>query len=485
MQWSLEDIYKKQVRGNIPPRKHLRVLGEQMSVGSWSVGGEGETSTSSGEGDFLKIISTGDPEEIAAALVHMSPEEIKQLEMEKKIDRAMAEQMLKAKDHCKSKPDYEAWLNCAGSLLGKVTTHRIDDVLRDYLTEKGWGVSSAKYAQELSRLIDAGVFGEDIFKLNTDEFYNFITGAKAPDFAPGSAHGNFFTDLQQEIGKINIKDLFAKELMEHKSTDAKIRNIGMGELALTIFFKNLRAAKGKGDLEMDGGEFEIKGHGAALGPTGDTIKINLYKIIEKPLEKGGLGIGSKQVMSKKDKTKVTKTVPVVGDKEYDKSSDFAEAIADAYKVALKMGKEEMFSDNLWKVIMVNYNDPEFDKKAVREIYDLIDLKNPDAVNSGIALMNFVRYTSKEKDIGHFMAHDFGASTGNEDKPPPPSDPANLGYYVYVSGSPVEMAKELSKAGNKVGFEKIKINDLRPRIGLTMYSGKPYYVSPVPLEGGSK
>ena len=28
MQWSLEDIYKKQVRGNIPQRKHLRVLGE-------------------------------------------------------------------------------------------------------------------------------------------------------------------------------------------------------------------------------------------------------------------------------------------------------------------------------------------------------------------------------------------------------------------------------------------------------------------------
>ena len=28
MQWSLEDIYKKQVRGKIPVRKHLRVLGE-------------------------------------------------------------------------------------------------------------------------------------------------------------------------------------------------------------------------------------------------------------------------------------------------------------------------------------------------------------------------------------------------------------------------------------------------------------------------
>ena len=28
MQWSLENIYKKQVRGKIPPRRHLRVLGE-------------------------------------------------------------------------------------------------------------------------------------------------------------------------------------------------------------------------------------------------------------------------------------------------------------------------------------------------------------------------------------------------------------------------------------------------------------------------
>ena len=29
MQWSLEEIYKKQVRGKIPPRRHLNVLGEE------------------------------------------------------------------------------------------------------------------------------------------------------------------------------------------------------------------------------------------------------------------------------------------------------------------------------------------------------------------------------------------------------------------------------------------------------------------------
>ena len=30
MQWSLEDIYKNQVRGKIPPRKHLNVVEEQQ-----------------------------------------------------------------------------------------------------------------------------------------------------------------------------------------------------------------------------------------------------------------------------------------------------------------------------------------------------------------------------------------------------------------------------------------------------------------------
>ena len=30
MQWELEKIYKNQVRGNIPPRRHLRVLGERV-----------------------------------------------------------------------------------------------------------------------------------------------------------------------------------------------------------------------------------------------------------------------------------------------------------------------------------------------------------------------------------------------------------------------------------------------------------------------
>ena len=34
MQWSLEKIYRERVRGNVPRRKHLRVMGEQMLQGN-------------------------------------------------------------------------------------------------------------------------------------------------------------------------------------------------------------------------------------------------------------------------------------------------------------------------------------------------------------------------------------------------------------------------------------------------------------------
>ena len=184
-------------------------------------------------------------------------------------------------------------------------------------------------------------------------------------------------------------------------------------------------------------------------------------------------------MSKSGKSKLG-TFPKRPDGElYKKASDFAQAIADAYKVAKKLGKDKEFSKNLLNIILTNHGkDEKVDIDNVKKVYNLIDLTSADAINSGIALMNFVRYTSKE-DVGHFMAHDFGASKGKNEKRPP-SDPANLGHYVYVSGTPFEMAKKLSQVGPKVGFEKIKLTDLRPRIGLPTHSTNPYHATPVPL-----
>ena len=42
MQWSLEKIYKEQVNGNIPPRKHLKVIGEAKITFDYE-GGKSDT----------------------------------------------------------------------------------------------------------------------------------------------------------------------------------------------------------------------------------------------------------------------------------------------------------------------------------------------------------------------------------------------------------------------------------------------------------
>ena len=75
-------------------------------------------------------------------------------------------------------------------------------------------------------------------------------------------------------------------------------------------------------------------------------------------------------------------------------------------------------------------------------------------------MSFFEYANEEQ-FKHFMAHDIGAAGGGD-----------LGKYVYVSGSPLEMAEKLRNSGVK--FEKIAYNKLRPRIGFHgTYSDEEY------------
>ncbi len=50
MQWSLERIYREQVNGNIPPRKHLNVLGENTEQSEWDLTLKGGTEKGGGRG---------------------------------------------------------------------------------------------------------------------------------------------------------------------------------------------------------------------------------------------------------------------------------------------------------------------------------------------------------------------------------------------------------------------------------------------------
>ena len=259
--------------------------------------------------------------------------------------------------------------------------------------------------------------------------------------------------------------------MQHKTQDEKIRGVGMGELAMTIFFGNVKAAIGKGDLSIDDQELEIKGHGAALGATGDQ-RLDIRELVGKPLEAGGLGIGYEDVISKTGTLRYTG--PTYGGEIY-KAADFAQAIADAYT---NTTDKEKFKDNFWTIIKTNFHSGQKgemgDEEDVEKVYNKIDLTSAADINSTIALMNFVRYISKE-EVNHFMVHDFG-SRGEKKKTTgdySPSTPASTGDYIYVHGDPLDMAQQLSELGKKVGFERIQLNNLRPRVGLPMHGGGLY------------
>ena len=86
-----------------------------------------------------------------------------------------------------------------------------------------------------------------------------------------------------------------------------------------------------------------------------------------------------------------------------------------------------------------------------------DLSNPASIQNGIGLLNFIEYAEKEQ-FKHFMAHNVGAKGVGQD-----------GLYVYVSGSPLEMARGLLASNAR--FEKVSRSNLRPRIGFgSKYAG---------------
>lgn len=291
------------------------------------------------------------------------------------------------------------------------TTYR---PIKGTLTDKDYNpLVLKKFSKEIQDLI------EDLPKNEVDDFVKYLSEKdKQIDF-PTTSRGNLFSTL----AKTGVPDSVVKKVVYHTSQDEGKRGVGMGELGLSLIFKNVGSAKGKGDLSINGEEFEIKGEGATLGDK----PAKLEGVIGPKLAPFGIEIGNK--LTFKDKT-------------YNKNS-FAPLLADVYKDTDK--KEEFKS--IIKDILVNDNG--LGAEAVDSLFNSIDFASPESIQTNIALMNFVRYAQKE-GFSHFLAHDFGqGGKGN-------------GEYIYVKGSPEEMAKQLKSAGAK--FEKLSPNNLRPRIG---------------------
>ena len=68
------------------------------------------------------------------------------------------------------------------------------------------------------------------------------------------------------------------KIIAHTTQDEGKKGVGMGELGMALIFKNVTDSRGKGDLALDGEEFEIKGNGATLGEKPDAFPVDMVKL---------------------------------------------------------------------------------------------------------------------------------------------------------------------------------------------------------------
>ena len=306
-------------------------------------------------------------------------------------------------------------------------------------TLKGKPAELARYSSELQNII------EDVSIIDRDFFLKYLEDKKLQiDFKPKKGErGNLFTDAL----KTGIANSIITKLVRHTTQDSGKKSVGMGELALSLLFKNVGAAVGKGDLALDGKEFEIKGEGATLGARPDTVNVinldNIAKFVKYENE-GEKGLYFKN--EKNLKGNPVRNLYFKGEKWT--LNKFSEILADIYREAdNKNAFKEAFKQDLKDIDKVDKNKMAL---AVDEYFGKIQFEKGELhIQRGIALINAYRYMLVE-GFQRFLAHDFG-STGND-----------TGEYIYAEGTPLQIVNQLLKAGAK--FEKISPANMKPRIG---------------------
>jgi hypothetical protein len=297
--------------------------------------------------------------------------------------------------------------------------------IKSTMNKKGYGNLAKKYSIQIQQII------EDLPREDAEKFSTYLQDESNQATFPSSNHtGNLLETLKSKTG---LSDATIRAVFFHTAQDEKKRGVGMGEIAMSLLFKNVsNTVGGKGDLSIDGGEFEIKGNGAKLGPKGGISSdafINAYSKFgvqfdggkflynDKKFNKSGIPYLISELFSKENKGDILKT-----------TKDFLTGV-----VGLPADS---------RISKIDYSDPV-------------------SINRNVGLMHFIDYSNKE-GFNHFMIHDFGSNkkiTGG-----------NTGKYIYVTGSPESMADGLAKLG--VNFEKISWVLFRPRMGFaTSYLGE--------------
>ena len=234
------------------------------------------------------------------------------------------------------------------------------------------------------------------------------------------ADGNLYDDFK----KIPVKGVPYEAVVRATFQDEKQLGVGMGEVAMAMFFKNVKSATGGGDLSIDGSKLEVKGYNAKLERDPDNYRPKVGDLKK-------LGIKFKDDNKTVDYTR----------------GKFAETLQNAY--AQSKNKEQWIAD--FKTMLAN--GPQLPMDAINTRVDKINWNDTNSITRNIGLINFIRYAGGKKAFNQFLVHD----TGSKSKAP-----IGSGQYLYVSGTPEDMAQDLDDA--KVQFQTLSPNVLGgPRI----------------------
>jgi hypothetical protein len=307
-------------------------------------------------------------------------------------------------------------------LYQRVQTFHAYRPLKKHLGVKKYDdILSKKFTGEIQAII------EDLDAKDTKNFIDYLDPAsnRQVSFPVETSHKGFFKDL---IAKTKLPTSILNAVSTHASQDKGRLGVGMGELGISILFKNIINSPSAGDLGVVDGEkvhkFEVKGENAKLGEAPRNHEASVLRLLE-PYEFKLKGSKYEYKGEQRDK------------------KDFAKILADIYKKAddkntIKNGMDAILKGEVGLPIdSVN-----------------IDYSNPTSIQNSISLANFIRYATKE-NFTHFIAHDYG-SEGN-----------NKGEYIYVTGTPKNMADDLQKLGVK--FQFIYPRLFQPRIGFKHHS----------------
>jgi len=277
-----------------------------------------------------------------------------------------------------------------------------------------------RYSFEIQSII------EDLSPKDNAQFINYLSNPKDQLDFPTDNTGNLKTIVPTDKVPASVMS----KIMTHATQDEGRKGVGMGEVGLALIFKNITDSDGKGDLALNGEEFEIKGDPATLGDKPQKLeniintKMKSYGIEVEPGGSGKINHCSGEKCMK---------------------SEFAIALASTYDNLNKEDKDG-FKSTVKDILI---NDAGLGENAVDSSFNKIKFSSAESIQKEIPLMNLYRYVA-DKEFKHFLAHDFGAGA------------ASTGKYVYAGGTPQEIVDGIRKTDVK--FQKLSPNNLRPRIG---------------------